>query len=258
MKRVTSLLLCLGLLFTFLAFPSAAKATAEFTTFEAAFKTWKGDWRGKNGPIKMQLKDDTMTFDYNPVFFFDKSFEMTDEEKDDFIERCVRGFKRWEGVYDIDGHAIEVIVNVTTGITDKKLQSSVQVLPPNGLASMVLGAVIWWPGSPLLTIFFRTSNPRTGFEKTAMHEFGHVLGIFDAYGYRAHFARYGLGDLADFLMPEAPEDRAPVGCVMDSGWNISSTEIEMILYAWSTGHLQLYTKNLLVVLGAKESPVFCK
>ena len=267
MKRITSLLLCLGLLFTFLAFPSAAAAPAEFTTFEAAFKTWRGDWCAGCGPIKMKLEGNAMTLEYRPVFYFDKSFTLTDAEKDSVVADCVEGYKGWEGAYDIGGHTLTIAVDVYPDITDKKLCSSVQILPASDLASMVPGCLIWWPGSPLLTMYLRANNPATyrWYAEDAMHEFGHVLGLFDAYGYRGHFEGISvlgvglpfLADWADQLLPEAPEDRAPYNCIMQCGWVVTDKEAEMVLYAWSRRRLQLFTKNVLTLLGAEVSSAFC-
>jgi hypothetical protein len=97
-----------------------------------------------------------------------------------------------------------------------------------------------------------------------MHEFGHVLGLFDAYGYGSHFrgttflniSLDPLADLADRLLPEAPVERAPWSSVMRSGWRVTATEAEMILLAWSRGRLQLYTESALIRLGAEVSRAF--
>lgn len=74
------------------------------------------------------------------------------------------------------------------------------------------------------------------------HEFGHVLGLFDAYGY--------------IWTPEAPIAKATEHGIMRSDYDylpeVSDTDIEMMLYAWFTNSLQGYVDGIL----APESQAF--
>jgi hypothetical protein len=69
----------------------------------------------------------------------------------------------------------------------------------------------------------------------------HVLGLFDAYGYAEHFITGG------FWLPEAPASNATQYSVMRSvlrkPMEYNDIEYEMMLYAWSTNSLQLYTND---------------
>ncbi|MCL1952577.1 MAG: hypothetical protein FWF60_07090 [Oscillospiraceae bacterium] len=254
MKKTAALLLALALLLACLTVPAGA-------SFESEYKSYKGEWAGGGrSPIKMKLEGDTLTFDYSPVFYFSKKFGLAEEDKARIIAECVAGFRRWAGVYEINGRELTVVVDVHPSEAGSLLASNVRVIPDNSLIpnAMVPGCLLWWPSSPFLAMYRPMDDPRRrNFESTAMHEFGHVLGLFDAYGYRSHF--YGvpfLADLADRLLPEAPPDRAPRDSVMYSGRDIRPKEIEMLLWAWKHRRLQLYTKSVLTWLGAEVSPAF--
>ena len=252
--RIAALLLALPLLLACLALPAGA-------SFESDYKGYTGEWAGGGrSPIKMKLEGDTLTFDYSPVFYFDAGFGLTESDQAEIIVDCVAGFKNWEGIYEIGGRALTVVVDVHPTATGSKSGSSVSILPDNALGSMVPGCLLWRPTSSLLTMYLRSNYPRTTyFERSAMHEFGHVLGLFDAYGYGAQHWRLGFIDfswLGEWLLPEAPLDRAPNYTVMRSGWQITPTEIEMLLWAWKNNRLQLYTKSALTWLGAQVSPAF--
>jgi len=221
---------------------------------------WKSFDSGRN-PITMQLDGDTLTCDYSPVFYFDGGFSLTEREKADIIAGCVAGFKRWEGVYQLSGCEFTVVVNVYPALTGEIRASSVRVLPYNFLETMVPGCLLWRPDSTHLTMFLRSDTPLyRDYGRTAMHEFGHVLGLFDAYGYGSHrYTILGLdvSGLAERLLPEAPPDRASWNSVMrGGGGEVTSTEIEMLLWAWKNNRLQLYTESALTRLGAQVSPAF--
>jgi len=83
---------------------------------------------------------------------------------------------------------------------------------------------------------------------TFEHEFGHVLGLFDAYGYKEHF-----GSAGEWLLPEADIDGLHVteSSVMlcayqesirdrDQPFIRTSTDWEMVLWAWQENRLQNY------------------
>lgn len=235
-------------------------------TFEDVFKTYSGEWAGGGlSPIKMKLEGNTLTFDYSPKFYITRTYEdytLTDEQVDAIIEECVEGLKEWEGTYDIYGHELKIVVDVHPSITSYKLLANIKVVPDDGLATMVFGSIFWRPGSPFLGMRIKTDDALSyWFDYTTMHEFGHVLGLFDAYGYGTHtdgvtFLGIDLTGLGDKYLPEAPRDRAPYGCIMRSGWYVTDTEAEMLLYAWQEKRLQLFIPNILTYLGAAESQAF--
>lgn len=232
-------------------------------TFEAAFKSWSGEWAGGGwSPIKVKLVGDTLTLDYSPKIFVCPEFGLSAAEIDDVAAQCVDGFKLWEVTRQVYGKTLTIKVDVHPTQTTYKMLGNVKVLPKSKLASMVPGCILWRPKSTILAMYVRSADPVNGWiEDTTMHEFGHVLGLFDAYGYGPHFRGMNfLGlDLSDFfgkLLPEAPLERAPRGCIMRSGSRVTETEAEMLLWAWKSGHLQLFTESVLTKLGAQESMAF--
>lgn len=238
-------------------------------TFEEDFKTYKGEWAGK-GNLRMQLKDNTMTFDYHPVFFFDKSYNYDYDKQSSVIADCVAAYKRWGGKYNIRGRVLTIVVNVDPIITSRKSDANVRFIPDASifgitLTTLVPGCIIWNPNR-CCTVNYRMRDMERLDYYVAQHEFGHVLGLFDAYGYSGHlrhnsFLGISLAFLADFIdriLPEAPVELTPRSSIMRSGSVVTPAEAEMLLYAWSRGKLQLYTKSILTCLGAEVSKAFAK
>ena len=235
-------------------------------SFEAAFGKPGGGWMGGGlSPIKMKLEGDTLTLDYSPTFYVTRDYpeySLSDEEIEEIIDECVDGFKMWEGDYAVYGRTLTLAVDVHPSVTKYKLRADVKIVPEDGLASMVFGALFWRPNSPFLQMRIKTDDPRyEWFDDTCMHEFGHVTGLFDAYGYASHvrgmtFLGIELEPLIDKWLPEAPLERAPYGCIMRSGWRVIPTEAEMLLWAWKHKRLQLFTESILTWLGAEVSYAF--
>jgi len=224
-------------------------------TFESEYKTWKGEWAGK-GALKMRLDGNTMTFEYRPVFYFDESYGWDDAKKQSVVDGCAEAYRRWEGTYDINGRALTLVLNVYPEITQNKRAANVRFLPDKGSrTTMVLRSLIWRPNR-CCNVTYRAHDMYRLDSYVAQHELGHVLGIFDAYGYGGHFkGKHVLGvsleKLANKLLPEAPFELTPRESIMRSGGPVTPLEAEMILLAWSRGRLQLYTKSMLTLLGAK-------
>lgn len=81
-------------------------------------------------------------------------------------------------------------------------------------------------------------------EDLVFHEFGHKLGLFDAYTYRDHFEETAsflgdkgkdiAGDIGEKLLPSVPYNISPYDSIMRNEWSNSkitaySLDYEMIL-----------------------------
>jgi hypothetical protein len=229
--------------------------TREHPTFESEYKTWEGEWVGR-GALKMRLEGNTMTFRYRPAFYFDESYGWDGEKKRSMVAGCVAAYKRWEGVYDIRGRALTIVLNVRPEITEKKRASNVRFLPDKGSRTTMVPRSLIWRRGRCCNVYYRAHDMYRLDSYVAQHELGHVLGIFDAYGYGGHFKGkrlpgLSLEKLADRLLPAAPYELTPRESIMRSGGPVTPLEAEMILLAWSRGRLQLYTKSALTLLGAQ-------
>lgn len=230
-------------------------------TLEDEFKSWSGK-RGGLYPIQVELKGDNIIFHYFPTFYFCKDLGLSEARQNEILWQCVAGFDKWEGDYTIYGRNVNVSVNVTPMTTKVAALANVHIQPVDNLASMVPGSVLWSPTNPLLHMFLKEGDPKTAnYTDLAMHEFGHVLGLFDAYGYGGHtqgksFLGVDISGLGDAALPEAPLYRAAANSVMRCTGPVTSTEIEMLLWGWRNGNLQLYTDSILTIVGAEESQAF--
>jgi len=257
MKQYLRVIISLLLALLLFGVPIVASAQAH-TTFEDDFKTWQGDWTG-HGSLRVQLQANTMTIEYQPVFYFDNSFAATAEAKEQFVTHAVNGFQAWAGTYDIRGRELTVAVNVYPSISTHRRDANVRVLPPHAfLTSMVPASIVWFPRNPFMVMYLRMHHlyPDRHLEILSAHEFAHKLGIFDAYGYGTHIQNRHLSAIVDALLPGAPLERAAPNNIMYFGDEITSTELEMILWAWSRGRLQLYTASILCLVGAEVSHAF--
>lgn len=206
--------------------------------------------------LTLHLHNDAMSFDYRPVFYFDPSYGWDNEKKQSVIESCVEAYKHWEGSYESQGRTLTIELNVRPEITQRKRAANVRFLPDKpGVTTMVPRSLIWSP-KRCCTVYYRAHDMYRLERYVAQHELGHVLGIFDAYGYGGHFRnKYFLGisleQLANRLLPEAPFELTPRDSIMRSGGPVTPLEAEMIFRAWTRGRLQLYTKSVLTLLGAE-------
>jgi len=226
-------------------------------TFESEYKTWKDEWAGK-GALKMRLEGNTMTFEYHPVFYFDESYGWDDAKKRSIAAGCVEAYRRWEGTYDIRGRALTIVLEVRPEITGKKRASNVRFLPDKGSVTTMVPRSLLWRRDHCCNVYYRAHDMHRLDSYVAQHELGHVLGIFDAYGYGGHFRGkrilgISLEKLVNRLLPAAPYELTPRESIMRSGGPVTPLEAEMILQAWSHGRLQLYTKSVLTLLGAQVS-----
>jgi len=203
------------------------------------------------GALTMRYQNNVMTFDYRPVFYFHESYGLSAEQKQGVVADCVAAYKRWEGDYD----GLRIAMNVRPDITETKRGSNVRFLPDNGMTTMVPRSLIWSPRR-CCNVYYRAHDMHRMFTYVAQHELGHVLGIFDAYGYGGHFRNkfilgISLENIANRLLPEASFDLTPRDSIMRSGTNVTPVEARMILRAWQRGRLQLYARSVLTKLGGE-------
>jgi len=224
-------------------------------TFESDYKTWKGEWAGK-GTLKMRLEGNAMTFEYRPVFYFDDSYGWDDAKKQSVVAGCAEAYRRWGGTYEVRGRALTLVLNIHPEVTESKRAANVRFLPDKGSLTTMVPRCLIWRSNRCCNVTYRAHDMYRLDSYVAQHELGHVLGIFDAYGYGGHFKGkrvlgVSLEKLADRLLPAAPFELTPRESIMRSGGPVTPLEAEMILLAWSRGRLQLYTKSALTLLGAK-------
>jgi len=212
----------------------------------------QNNFEAGRGALAMRFENNTMAFDYSPVFYFHDSYGFSSEQKQAIVADCIAAYKRWEG--DYDGLAIKL--NIHPSVTEKKRKSNVRFLPDQGtITTMVPRSLIWSPRR-CCNVYYRKHDMHRMFTYVAQHELGHVLGIFDAYGYGGHFRnKFVLGisleKIANGLLPEASFDLTPRDSIMRSGTNVTALEARMILRAWQRGRLQLYCKSALTKLGGE-------
>jgi len=160
-------------------------------------------------------------------------------------------------------------------VADSKDQATIYVeesYPEGGiigsLANMVPDAFTGWEKSKKLQIHIRNRGygPKDRslingeFDRVIEHEFGHVLGLFDVYGYGQHTRPIEF--LGDMFAPEADIDEihithlSPMFCswnINDRPWERTETDLEMILFAWQENKLQCYIHSS---MGEKSQAYF--
>jgi hypothetical protein len=237
-------------------------------------------WKGTigNDTIKLTLAANYLTIDYFPKIYVceeytDKGYDyLTDSYIDivktrqasqamynDYVSRLIDGIKQWaQQNVMIQGVPLDISVNVTPTQVNKKSEADLVVLAHNYTAGSQVRTTLIPPWSPSVKphmslgdveypTFTDNGIVYDMFTIYASHEFGHVLGLFDAYGYGNHF----LG--GDLIFPPAPSTiegvSIPKDDIMRSAWQTPPKyypiEYEMILYAWSLGTLQYYNPPLL-------------
>ena len=143
--------------------------------------------------VRMAIKENTIEIRYSPKFYFDSSLCMTDKEKQTFIDNAIEGVKRWAGSYEVYGISTTINVTVDTPVTVKtSSESNIYVKKGDVLATMVSDAV-FWSKSENLGITVRYEDKRYAWDAANLiqHEFGHVLGLFDAYSYEGNIPGIG-------------------------------------------------------------------
>jgi hypothetical protein len=254
------------------------------STIEDEF--WSGAKGGGNTTVTISGND--MVIDYYPKFYVREEYmETVNAQSSNSVigmpitnsktaskavyvgetSLATEGFKAWGkgGPYYIQGVGVNVSVNVHATEAKSVGEADVIITTNNTMRPVVPS--VFFPGwstenSQIIYLNYGLNDYSTNNAKkyTATHEFGHVLGLFDAYGYEQHLG--GLGEV--LVTPAARIDRAPGDGVMRGTGNhdpvITATEIGMILQAWSRNKLQLYEPGGIAVNGpiarGEESQVF--
>ncbi len=216
-----------------------------------------------NLTLKLHLEGNRVRIVYRPAIYFSGGFEGRAQM---LLPLMLKGFQQWAGEYEVFGVPATVEVAVQHRIQPHVLGADIFVNSFKGACSRVPTASLWRPGIRQRMILnfgwdaFGHQRCAAHWQENVVnltaHEFGHVLGLFDAYGYRQHWQKVGLGWAADVLLPAArPSLAAPDG-IMRSPYHkpavVTGREIEMMLTAWKTGRLQLYENCILRLVGAQK------
>jgi hypothetical protein len=227
------------------------------------------------GSMNFAVKNNEIIIDYFPKFYVQEEYTaympllvnfltyqipytstrtVSQSDYDDYVNKIVDGFLIWAGNYKVQGVNVKITVNVTPSQVNRAKDADIVVTTNKDAAPWVPTSFFWSRtkeqkgefnfGWPSYSIAGAVTN-------TGAHEFGHILGLFDAYGYESHFILGGV------VLPEADSTINPKDGIMWSPWNTPpqfyDTEAEMLLYAWSRNALQLYTNS---VLGSKSQAFF--
>ena len=226
-------------------------------------------WRGKKGnsTISVTIYSNIIKIDYNPKIFITEEYTRYIKNFDPsgraYYERfsCVRrvsdslytkyekllteGFKEWENAGKqvfIQGVRAFVYVNVDFERVSKRSDANLKIDLDCYFYSMVTSTLDWSTSkTPQMHLNFGTSSGGTASDarvkQVAQHEFGHVLGLFDAY----QNALY-TNSIADIKYAK-DEDVMLGGKKAKGAQTVYSYNIEMMLYAFKNNQLQNYANG---------------
>lgn len=169
--------------------------------------------------------------------------ELTERKK-----RAVTGFKKWEGRYSVfGGQPIQVYVDVIESSDSNTIKVNFIKEAFDGAFSLGGKKVFDWTPEGNKTMFL-------GYDDVDIykHEFGHSLGVGDAYKHKWVPIAYDLQGVDPDLYPEDlgtyPKNAdGSVNMVMNNNGPVTNNDIEMVILAFSTGQRQNYqpesTKN---------------
>jgi RHS repeat-associated protein len=224
--------------------------------------------RRGNDTLSVSISGNTVTIDYNPKIFIQanvgrseyyqtpscerfpdlKHIHVSAADYSSLEQRIVDGFMRWGGTFSIQGETVTVVVNVNPTREINAARSDVRVnLHDEGLLKvdgMVFWSLTWNVNTDAgieLWLDQEALDHDTGrkewdyISNLVMHEFGHTLGLMDAYG--------------AFYQPQAPASRVSkdTDTVMWNHYHAGSfpkdIEIEMLLYAWTRNKMQGFSQG---------------
>ena len=235
-------------------------------------------WSGKKGNelISVSIKENTITIDYFPKIFiceerlhtvqgpnYEFSYFYEDSVSEalykTYEKRIVKGIQQWaRNAVNIQGVEANVVVNVTPTKTTLRSKANL-IYAIDKDTQNITPETLYWHTDVSPTIILegigknQYYNGKDMVANMASHEFGHVLGIWDAYGYGTHFVG------GDIMFPKAPssimvpynrdsslgKDQISTNSVMNSEWGINyeyeDLLYEMMLYAWKSDQLQIFT-----------------
>jgi hypothetical protein len=215
-------------------------------------------WSGTKGNdiIKVTIKNgNNIVIDYFPTILICGT-DLTQTEKTSIADAIRDGFMAWVGnEYEIQGvNGVSVSVNYkptrlrTTGDPDAETLAKANIIVDmNGSgASMVTTTVLpfGWSTGNAPTMFlnlkkqYSKTNWQNSIKMTAMHEFGHVLGLFDAY----RNAPLTMGVAND---DRANEDDVMLNFAIKPNQIVYGYDIVMVLYAFKNNQLQNFDNGSL-------------
>lgn len=229
-------------------------------TIEQEF--WSGK-KGSNG-LNIVIQGNTITINYSPTirivedrkresYFLDLNcFQDVDiDTYKEYESRIIEGFKMWETEEaSIQGVKVNVVVNVTPTRSESARANILYKIDDKG-RGITMGALGWRPGKVLgfqvplgSSTFEGLHNGVDNVSLITAHEFGHVLGIMDAYPEAYNY----WGDV--------PYSRAGyynlMRCVYSAAPTFENLH-EMMLYAWLFNGMQGFFESELL---ATESQAF--
>jgi len=243
------------------------------TTLEEEFK-WPND---ANATINVTIKGNNIDISYSPSVhiqreYFKKVVCDNPDVKDEYevkttevlkptdivysslVTKIKNGCAQWGGSYSLYGISSTVLVSVDVKNANSRLASNL-IITTNVKGNNFVPTTLFWCREKVPTMYLNLgygrywtdrhwTKPSASVENLVAHEFGHVLGVFDAYSYAAN-------------PTPARESRAPEKTIMwgtdTSELAVTPTEIKMVLYAFSRNVLQTYEYTW---YGGEESTAF--
>jgi RHS repeat-associated protein len=160
-----------------------------------------------------------------------------------YEELAKDGLNMWEGTYNVFGREVNVTVNIIDLDEENKLNpgqefAKINIKDKTGTSNVSYGLSEWSiTNSGKMTVFTGTGKgskerlrTQEEFSNTVAHEFGHMLGLDDA---------YGKGDRPEAIV----STEVPSNDLMRSNWGnpvVTDNDIEMLVLAWSTNEQQHY------------------
>jgi len=226
-------------------------------------------WCGKKGndTISVTIYSNSIIIEYKPKIYITEEFikyvrnfdpsgrvyyeqfscvrEVNDYLYEKYEKLLTEGFKKWESAgsqFFIQGVRAFVYVNVDFERVSKRSEANLKVELDAVFPSMVTSTIGWSTSKiPQMHLNFGTSGGGTFSDAdviyVAQHEFGHVLGLFDAY------------NNLPFTLSIADLKYANANDVMLNGarnrgtQTVYSYNIEMMLYAFKNNQLQNYANK---------------